>query len=235
MGKSSKIEWTDLAWNPMTGCTKVSPGCDRCYAEMAARRLRGRGFGEYRNGFGVTLHEHKVFMPLNLKKPKRIFVNSMGDLFHEAVPLSFLRRVFDVMNQAAQHTFQVMTKRSARMADLSREFSWTPNIWAGVSVENQGHLFRIDHLRAVPAAVRFVAFEPLLGQMQNLDLSGIHWVIVGGESGKGARTMDPDWVRGIVTQATALNIPLIFKQWSQDHRRRFCRTLDGKVWEQIPA
>jgi protein gp37 len=185
------IEWTDATWNPVTGCTKVSPGCKHCYAERLAHRLRAMGNRRYARGFAVTLHPDQLTLPLTWRRPRRIFVNSMSDLFHEAIPDEYLRRVFDVMTRADWHVFQILTKRGARLAAMARELPWSPNVWQGVSVENASYTSRIAHLREVPAAVRFLSVEPLLGPIPQLPLTGIHWVIVGGESGGGRRPVDP--------------------------------------------
>ena len=186
MSKSA-IEWTESTWNPLTGCTKISPGCKHCYAERMAKRLQAMGQPNYRNGFKLTLHEHALEIPLKWKQPQMIFVNSMSDLFHEEVPSEFIQKVFDTMTRASWHTFQVLTKRSSRLFELDKELIWRTNIWMGVSVENMDYTFRIDHLRQTHAKTKFLSLEPLLGPLTNLNLNGIHWVIVGGESGPGAR------------------------------------------------
>jgi len=216
MAGPSKIEWTEITWNPVTGCTKVSPGCAHCYAHAMARRLQAMGQPNYRNGFRVTLHERALEVPLRWRRPRMIFVNSMSDLFHENVPRWFIRRVFEVMCQTSHHRFQLLTKRSERLLALSDDLPWPKNVWAGVSVENSDYLFRLDHLRRTAARLKFVSFEPLLGPVhEDLDLTGIDWVIVGGESGPRARPMHPDWVRGIRDRCMAAGVPFFFKQWGE--------------------
>ena len=233
MAKSS-IEWTESTWNPLTGCTKISPGCKNCYAARMARRLKAMGNPNYRNGFALTLHEHVLEYPLRWKKPQMIFVNSMSDLFHEDVPESFIQRVFAVMRQAHWHTFQVLTKRAERLAELDPLIDWPSNVWMGVSVENQDYTFRIDHLRRTHAHVRFLSLEPLLGPL-TLDLAGIHWVIVGGESGPKARPMDPAWVEGIRQQCAVAGVPFFFKQWGGVRKKQAGRLLHGRTWDEMPA
>ncbi|NOX52991.1 MAG: phage Gp37/Gp68 family protein [Planctomycetes bacterium] len=234
MAIGSAIEWTESTWNPVTGCTKVSPGCAHCYAERFAKRLQAMGQRNYARGFELTVHEHVVELPLRWRRPQRIFVNSMSDLFHEEVPLSFIERVFDVMRRASWHVFQVLTKRAARMRELSERLDWPANVWAGVSVETERYLFRLDELRAVPAAVRFVSFEPLLGPVDRPDLNGIDWVIVGGESGPGARPIREEWVLSLRDQCLAEGIPFFFKQWGGRNKRRSGRLLEGRTWDEIP-
>src|SRR3990172_6936852 len=211
MGEKSSIEWTDSTWNPITGCTKISPGCKHCYAERMALRLQAMGQWNYRNGFGLTLHENVLEAPLKWRKPQLIFVNSMSDLFHKEVPLDFIQKIFEVMRQAYWHRFQILTKRSERLADCSPWICWPPNVWMGVSVENQDYTFRIEHLRVSGAKVKFLSLEPLLGPLPNLDLRGIDWVIVGGESGPGARPMREAWVIDIRDQCEQAGIPFFFK------------------------
>jgi protein gp37 len=195
---TSKIEWTESTWNPVTGCTKISSGCKNCYAERIARRLKMMGQPNYVNGFQVTLHEHVLEHPLQWKRPKTIFVNSMSDLFHEQVPYSFIVKIFDIMKQAHWHQFQILTKRSSRLKKLAPKLEWPQNVWMGVSVENEETKFRIDDLRNIPAAIRFLSLEPLIGPLASLELSNINWVIVGGESGPGARLIKKEWVIQIV-------------------------------------
>lgn len=234
MGNTS-IEWTDATWNPVTGCDKISPGCKNCYAEKMALRLQKMGQANYANGFAVTLQPHMLKHPLDWKKPRMIFVNSMSDLFHKDVPLDYIKRVFDVMNQAHWHTFQVLTKRAERLAELAPELRWTPNIWMGVSVEDQEYgLPRIDYLRTVPAAVRFLSIEPLLEYLGEVDLTGIQWVIVGGESGTGARPMRPSWVRNLRDQCQAAGVAFHFKQWGGVNKKAAGRELDGREWNEFP-
>jgi protein gp37 len=235
MGCRSHIEWTESTWNPITGCTKISPGCAHCYAERLARRLKAMGQPNYANGFELTLHEHVVDMPLRWRRPQIIFVNSMSDLFHKSVPFEFIEKVFEVMCRAAQHRFQVLTKRSQRLMELNARLPWTSNVWMGVSVENADYTHRIDHLRGTQADVKFVSMEPLLGPLPELDLEGIDWVIVGGESGPKARPMDPAWVRDIRDQCLSAEIPFFFKQWGGVQRTKAGRLLDGKTWGQMPA
>jgi protein gp37 len=235
MGDKSAIEWTDATWNPVTGCTKVSPGCTHCYAERLAARLQAMGNPRYRNGFAVTLHPDQLGLPLRWSQPRRIFVNSMSDLFHEAIPDSFILRVFETMQRAPWHVFQVLTKRAERLARLAPRLPWPPNVWQGVSVENARYASRVAHLQRVPAAVRFLSVEPLLGPIPELPLEGIGWVIVGGESGPGHRLLDPWWVRGIRDQCLTAGVPFFFKQWGGPTAKSGGRTLDGRVWDQMPA
>ena len=234
MAGRSCIEWTESTWNPVTGCTKISPGCNHCYAERMAIRLKAMGQPNYVNGFRLTLHEHVLEMPLRWKRPQTIFVNSMSDLFHKGVPLEFISKVFDVMVRAMHHQFQVLTKRSKRLLDLSPKLPWPSNVWMGVSVENSDYLFRIDHLRQTDAHIKFVSFEPLLGPIHDLNLESINWVIVGGESGPKARPMDPDWVREIRDRCLSAKVPFFFKQWGGVIKKRNGRVLDGRTWDQMP-
>lgn len=210
---STKIEWTEKSWNPLTGCDKVSPGCKNCYAERMARRLKAMGQPNYRNGFELTLQPQILNHPLRWKRPSVVFVNSMSDLFHPAVPFDFIAEVFHVMRQAHWHTFQVLTKRSSRLLRLSNAIDWPKNVWMGVSVESADYLYRIGNLSRVCAAVKFISAEPLLGPLPKLDLDGLDWVIVGGESGPGARVMEAEWVLDIRDQCTQANTPFFFKQW----------------------
>lgn len=234
MSSKSAIEWTESTWNPLTGCTKISPGCKHCYAERMAKRLQAMGQPNYRNGFQLTLHEHSLEIPLHWKQPQMIFVNSMSDLFHEEVPLEYILRVFATMSKASWHTFQVLTKRSDRLLELDKELLWPENVWMGVSVENQSYTFRVDHLRETHAVIKFLSLEPLLGPLANLNLSGIHWVIVGGESGPGARPIQESWVRDIRDQCLDANIPFFFKQWGGTNKKKSGRELDGKTWDELP-
>jgi protein gp37 len=235
MSTHSSIEWTESTWNPVTGCTKVSPGCKYCYAERMALRLQAMGQPNYVNGFRLTLHERVLELPLGWKRPQMVFVNSMSDLFHEDMPLEFIQKVFDVMRRASWHTFQVLTKRSARLLELNPEIDWPANVWMGVSVENSRYTFRIDCLRRTDAPVKFLSLEPLLGPLPNLDLRGVHWVIVGGESGPGARPIQEEWVLDIRDQCLAARVPFFFKQWGGLHRKRAGRTLDGRTWNEMPG
>ncbi len=230
----SRIEWTEVTWNPVTGCSKISPGCKHCYAERMAVRLRAMGQHNYRNGFSVTLHEHMIERPLRWRTPKTIFVNSMSDLFHKDVPTDFILRVFEVMRQAHWHNFQVLTKRSGRLRQIAPQLPWPDNVWMGVSVENEDYLSRIDDLRSIPASVRFLSLEPLLGRLDSLDLSGIDWVIVGGESGPRARPMHTTWVDEIKGQCIDSGVPFFFKQWGGANKKKAGRTLDGRTWNDMP-
>jgi protein gp37 len=234
MATNSSIEWTDTTWNPLTGCTKFSPGCKNCYAERMSRRLKAMGQVNYANGFQLTLHEEMLERPLSWRKPRTVFVNSMSDLFHRDVPDEYIQRVFAVMRQATRHRFQVLTKRSQRVADLSSEIDWPENVWMGVSVENADYTFRIDHLRQTGAAVKFLSVEPLLGPLPGLNLKGIDWVIVGGESGPGARPMNSAWVTEIRDQCLDANVPFFFKQWGGVNKSRTGRELEGKTWDGMP-
>jgi len=230
----SSIEWTESTWNPLTGCTKVSPGCKHCYAERMAKRLKAMGQPNYANGFRLTLHEDVLELPLRWKKPQMIFVNSMSDLFHKAVPIEFIQRTFDVMRRAHWHQFQVLTKRSERLLELDPLLQWPENVWMGVSVENADYFWRIDDLRITHARIKFLSLEPLLGPLPNLGLRGIDWAIVGGESGPGARPMDPAWVVDIRRQCQRARVPFFFKQWGGVHKSKAGRQLDGRTWDQLP-
>lgn len=231
----SSIEWTEFTWNPLTGCTKISPGCDFCYAERMAKRLQAMGQPRYANGFDLTLHEDMLERPLAWKKPQRIFVNSMSDMFHRDVPTWFIQKMFEVMRRASWHQFQVLTKRSRRLRDLSPAIDWPDNLWMGVSVEHQEFVFRLDHLRETGAAVKFVSFEPLLGPLPALDLRGIDWVIVGGESGPGARTMEEGWVLDIKAQCQQARVPFFFKQWGGFNKKKAGRLLEERTWDELPT
>ncbi len=235
MGANSDIEWTEATWNPVTGCTKISPGCRNCYAERMARRLQAMGQPNYRHGFRLTVHPRVLNLPLSWRKPQMVFVNSMSDLFHEDVPADFIRRAFRIMRQAHWHQFQVLTKRSERLRELAPTLDWPENVWMGVSVENAEYTFRIDGLRSTTAALKFLSIEPLLGSLPDLDLGGIDWVIVGGESGPGARPMAESWVRGIRDQCADANVPFFFKQWGGTNKKKTGRLLDGRAWDQMPA
>jgi len=235
VAQGSHIEWTEATWNPVTGCTKVSPGCKHCYAERMALRLQAMGQNNYRNGFRLTLQPDMLAAPLSWKKPQTIFVNSMSDLFHADVPLDYIQRVFAVMRRAAWHRFQVLTKRSERLAELDRRIQWAANIWMGVGVESDAYRSRIDDLRTTTAAIKFLSLEPLLGPLERLDLDGIDWVIVGGESGPGARPVDPGWVRDLRDQCRAAGVPFFFKQWGGTNKKKAGRTLEGRLWDQMPV
>ncbi len=229
------IEWTQSTWNPVTGCTKLSLGCRHCYAERMAARLHAMGNPRYRNGFRVTLHRDQVGLPLRWTKPQMIFVNSMSDLFHRGVPTDFVSDVFRVMEQASHHTFQVLTKRAKRLASLASDLPWPQNVWLGVSVETADYVERIEYLCEVPAAIRFLSLEPLLGPIPDLHLTGIDWVIVGGESGPGARPMRAEWAQSVRDQCIAAGVPFFFKQWGGVQRTKAGRRLDGRTWDQYPS
>jgi protein gp37 len=235
MASNSAIEWTESTWNPLTGCTKISPGCKHCYAERMALRLQAMRQPNYAHGFDLTLHDSALELPLKWKKPQTIFVNSMSDLFHKDVPVDFILKTFDVMRRADWHHFQVLTKRSDRLLDLSPNLPWKPHIWMGVSVETLDYTFRIDHLRQTGAVVKFLSLEPLLGPLPRLSLEGIDWVIVGGESGPGARPMDPGWVLGIRDQCLDARVPFFFKQWGGTRKKKAGRELEGRTWDEMPA
>lgn len=234
MAIGSKIEWTDATWNPVTGCNKVSPGCKLCYAERMAKRLKATGMVKYRNGFTVTLHPGVLDTPLKWRKPRTIFVNSMSDLFHFQVPDQFIHDVFDAMGRANWHRYQVLTKRPERAAALSAELPWPQQIWLGVSVESERYLHRVDLLRECGAATKFLSLEPLLGPLPDLNLDGIDWVIVGGESGPGARQMETEWARDIRDQCIESEVPFYFKQWGGVFKKRHGRELDGRTWDEMP-
>lgn len=248
MGKS-RIEWTEMTWNPVTGCDRVSPGCDNCYAMRLAPRLKAMGSKRYQDdgdpltsgpGFALTLHPDLIEQPKHWRKSRMVFVNSMSDLFHPDVGSAFIGAVFDTMRETPRHTYQILTKRSQRLSGLARTGvygeGWPlPNVWLGVSIENDSYTFRADHLRAVPAAVRFLSLEPLLGPLPSLDLTGIGWVIVGGESGPGHRPIDPDWVRDIRDRCVDEGVPFFFKQWGGHTPKAGGRELDGELWDQMPV
>jgi len=234
MSTRSSIEWTESTWNPLTGCTKISAGCKHCYAERMALRLQAIGQPNYANGFQLTMHPHVLELPLVWKKPQMVFVNSMSDLFHQDVPLAFIQQVFDTMRRAHWHTFQVLTKRSDRLLALNQALDWPENVWMGVTVENQDCIFRVDRLRQTDAHVKFLSLEPLLGPLPNLDLRGIDWVIVGGESGPGARTLAEEWVVDIRDQCLAAHVSFFFKQWGGARKKRAGRVLQGRTWDEVP-
>ena len=244
MSDRSGIEWTEATWNPVTGCDRTSPGCDNCYALSMARRLRAMGHPKYTNdgdprtsgpGFGLTVHPDALAAPHRWRRPRLIFVNSMSDLFHDSVPTGFIRDVFDVMADTPRHTYQVLTKRSRRLARIAGELSWPPNVWMGVTVESAAYGFRVDHLREVPAAVRFVSAEPLLTQLTALDLSGIDWLIAGGESGPGAREMRGDWVTGLRDLCDAEGVAFFFKQWGGINPKSGGRMVGGVTYDAMPV
>jgi protein gp37 len=234
MGVKSSIEWTQSTWNPVTGCTKISPGCAHCYAERMARRLQSMNHPHYLGGFNLALHEDALELPLRWRKPQTIFVNSMSDLFHKDVFVAFILKAFEVMRRAHWHRFQLLTKRSERLMELSSQLRCPPNVWMGVSVENADCAYRIDHLRQTDVAVRFVSLEPLLGPLPKLDLRAIDWVIVGGESGPGARPMEKDWVVEIRDQCICDGVPFFFKQWGGVWKKRAGRSLEGRTWDEMP-
>lgn len=231
----SSIEWTEATWNPVTGCTKISPGCKYCYAEVMARRLQGMGQPNYRHGFELTLHPGMLDRPLGWRRPQMIFVNSMSDLFHADVPVTFIERVFDVMRRASWRTFQILTKRAERLEAVSGALLWPDNVWMGVSVEREDYTFRIAHLLRTPARVRFLSLEPLLGPLPALDLRGIDWVIVGGESGPRARAMEGRWALDIQRQCRTARVPFFFKQWGGRNKKRAGRELAGRTWDEMPT
>jgi protein gp37 len=234
MAINSHIEWTESTWNPVTGCTKVSPGCKNCYAERMAKRLKAMGQPNYANGFKLTLQEQALELPLTWKKPQTIFVNSMSDLFHRDVPMEFIQKIFDVMRRAHWHKFQILTKRSDRLLALDSQLEWAPNIWMGVSVENRDYKFRIDNLRKTHAHIKFLSLEPLLGPLTPMNLRGIDWVIVGGESGPKSRAILPEWVRDIRNDCLKKGVPFFFKQWGGVQKKKNGRLLEGKTWSQLP-
>lgn len=235
MAATSSIEWTESTWNPVTGCSKISPGCKHCYAERMANRLAAMGQPRYVNGFGVTLQEDIVELPLRWTKPRIVFVNSMSDLFHRDVPDDYIQNCFDVMNRASQHTFQILTKRPERVCDMAGDLEWGSNIWMGTSVETAEYAWRAKAVAQAPAAIRFLSVEPLLGPIGRLPLTKIDWVIVGGESGPGARSMQIDWVRAIRDRCVARGVPFFFKQWGGVNKKRAGRELDGRYWDEMPA
>ncbi len=234
MATKSRIEWTEMTWNPVTGCDKISAGCKFCYAERMAKRLRAMGVQRYRNGFRVTLHEDLLNVPESWRQPRVVFVNSMSDLFHDEVPLDFIRRVFSTISATPQHIYQILTKRSERLKELAPELLWPSNVWMGVSVEDERVLHRIPDLQAVPSAIRFLSCEPLIGPLDNLDLMNIHWVIVGGESGTGARPMERIWVESIRRQCRQARIPFFFKQWGGVRKDLTGRVLNGRSYDEMP-
>ena len=243
MGDKSGIEWTEATWNPTTGCDRTSPGCDNCYALTLAKRLKAMGQAKYQRdgdprtsgpGFDLTLHPAALALPKSWDAPRTIFVNSMSDLFHPKVPLDYIRQVFDVIGETPQHSYQVLTKRSKRLAQTADCLEWPPNLWMGVSVEDSRYSFRINHLQTVPAAVRFLSCEPLLGPLDDLELEGIQWVIAGGESGGNARPMDPDWVRSIRDQCLDAGVAFFFKQWGGRTPKAHGRELDGAMHDEMP-
>jgi protein gp37 len=234
MAQGSGIEWTESTWNPVTGCTKVSPGCKNCYANTMALRLRAMRQPNYAAGFALTLQPHMLALPLGWRRPQTIFVNSMSDLFHQDVPLGYIQQVFEVMRNAHWHQFQVLTKRAERLAELAPSLDWAPNIWMGVSVETKRYEGRIEMLRSTDARVKFLSLEPLLGPLEDLDLCGIDWVIVGGESGAGSRPMRLDWATSIRDQCNQAGVPFFFKQWGGVRKKKAGRALEGRCWDEMP-
>lgn len=243
MSDRSRIEWTEATWNPVTGCDRVSAGCDNCYALVLAKRLKAMGAAKYQAdgdpktsgpGFAVTTHPASLDQPRKWRTPRTVFVNSMSDLFHAKVPADFVRDVFDVMAETPQHTYQVLTKRPLRAARLAQNLPWPSNVWLGVSVEHMSVAHRVDHLRRIPAAIRFLSCEPLLGPLDRLDLAGIDWVIAGGESGNNHRPLDIGWARGIREMCVEAQVPFFFKQWGGRTPKTLGRHLDGRLWDQMP-
>ncbi|WP_405807444.1 phage Gp37/Gp68 family protein [Streptomyces sp. NBC_00210] len=244
MGDGSSIEWTEATWNPTTGCDRVSAGCDNCYALLLAKRLKAMGAPKYQTdgnpvtsgpGFGLALHPDSLTLPYRWKSPRTVFVNSMSDLFHARVPLEFVRQVFAVMADTPQHTYQLLTKRARRLRRVADDLDWPPNVWMGVSIESESELDRVDDLRRVPAQVRFLSCEPLLGPLPSLELNGLGWVIVGGESGPRHRSLEEAWVLEIRDKCEASGVPFFFKQWGGRTPKSGGRQLQGRTWDDIPA
>ncbi|SME96857.1 DUF5131 family protein [Desulfovibrio gilichinskyi] len=231
----TKIEWTEASWNPMTGCSKISAGCKNCYAERMALRLQAMGSDNYSNGFDLTMHKHVLLKPFEWKKPQMIFVNSMSDIFHENAPFEFIKSIFATMHMANWHTYQLLTKRSGRLKQLATKLSWANNIWMGVTVESAEYKHRIDNLRETPAKTKFLSLEPLLGPIGELNLDGIDWVIVGGESGPNSRPMEEAWVLDIKNQCLAQKTHFFFKQWGGKNKKKTGRKLEGTTWDQMPT
>ena len=234
MAINSSIEWTQTTWNPITGCTPISKGCDNCYAMHLSRRLQRMGNKNYANGFKLTTHEDMLEKPLTWKKPQMIFVNSMSDIFHEAVPLEFIKKIFNVMDKAYWHIFQILTKRSSRLSYVAPELIWPKNVWMGVTVESSEYTYRIDNLRSIPSTIRFISFEPLLSPITELKFENIDWVIVGGESGQKARQIEKKWVDDILFECQKKNIPFFFKQWGGINKKKNGRLLNGKIYSEFP-
>lgn len=235
MAATSAIEWTNATWNPVTGCDKVSPGCAHCYAETFSERFRGVPGHPYEQGFDMRFWPERLDLPLGWRKPRMIFANSMSDLFHERVPLDFITRVFETMERATQHTFQVLTKRHERLADIAPSLPWPSNVWMGVSIENKRWTLRADYLRTVPAAIRFISAEPLLGKLEGLDLAGVDWLIAGGESGPRYRPVNVDWVRDLRDRCTEQHVAFFFKQWGGRTPKAHGRVLDDREWSEWPT
>jgi len=234
MSQNSKIEWTNTTWNPVTGCTKISSGCSNCYAKRMSERLKAMGQPNYKNGFKVTLQPHMLNRPLEWKKPRMIFANSMSDLFHKDIPLDYIQKVFSVMCEAEQHIFQVLTKRSHRLKKLVRYLPCPENVWMGVTVENEDYIYRIENLCRTDARIKFISFEPLLSSIPNFDIDEINWIIVGGESGPGARPMEKEWVIDIRDRCIQADVPFFFKQWGGTNKKKAGRILNGRTWDQMP-
>lgn len=234
MAITSDIEWTDATWNPITGCTKISPGCANCYAETFAERFRGVPNHPYEQGFDLKLWTARLALPATWKKPKRIFVNSMSDLFHKDVPTDYILKVFEAMNQADWHQYQILTKRHERLLELNEQIPWAPHIWMGVSVENQDYAHRVDYLRKTSAHLKFLSVEPLLGPIENLNLAEIDWVIVGGESGRRPRQLKEEWVKSIRDQCRSADVAFFFKQWGGSNKKKAGRLLEGRTWDDMP-
>jgi protein gp37 len=233
--KKTKIEWTENTWNPVTGCDKISPGCKNCYAERMAKRLSSMNQSKYSNGFKLTLQPDALYGPYKWKQPRLVFVNSMSDLFHENIPVDYIKKVFKVMNECKEHQFQILTKRSGRLIELSDHLNWTKNIWMGVSIESQKYLYRIDDLRGTPSYIKFISFEPLLEEIKKINLFNIDWVIVGGESGPKARLVEESWVKSIQKECQTQNVSFFFKQWGGINKKKTGRVLDGKKWNEMPV
>lgn len=234
MSNKSKIEWTESTWNPVSGCTKISSGCENCYAERMAKRLQAMGTRGYENGFEVTLHPHTLDKPLKMKKPQMIFVNSMSDIFHKNIPDEYIFKIFEVMNKAHWHTFQVLTKRPERLEQLAHKLKWSDNIWMGVTAESNDVVDRVDYLRNIDAKVKFLSIEPLISPVDKLDYTNIDWVIVGGESGYGCREIKKEWVEDIQIKCKQQNIPFFFKQWGGVNKKTKGRLLNGKIYDEMP-
>jgi len=235
MSQKTKIEWTESTWNPISGCDKISKGCDNCYAERMAHRLQAMGTKGYENGFAVTLHPEALYKPLKMKKPQMIFVNSMSDIFHDKVPDAFIFEIFDVMNKASHHTFQVLTKRPKRLEKLNDKLQWGDNIWMGVSIESNEYVHRANYLRKCNAKIKFISIEPLIDSVDKLDYTGLDWIIVGGESGFGARPILKEWVIEVKNKCQQFNIPFFFKQWGGVNKKIAGRELDGNIYDELPS
>ncbi len=233
--QKTKIEWTESTWNPITGCTKISLGCQNCYAERMAKRLKAMGQENYKNGFDIAIHEHVFEYPLKWKKPRVIFVNSMSDLFHEDIPFEVIQKIFNVMNKAHWHTFQILTKRADRLAEFADKLNWSDNIWMGVTVESAKYKTRIDYLRNVQSKIKFLSIEPLIEPVGELNLENIDWVIVGGESGPKSRPIEKDWVREVRDQCIKDKVPFFFKQWGGVNKKKNGKTLDDRIWDEMPT